>query len=196
MPKLCDGHQNAENQKALPDLIGPKKQVSYKTEIIGGVPIVTQTQVNMTHMHAHKAHPKMYLIQSFRNLSNEKQQWQTVGRTLHTGFTLILSLMKVSKIYIILKNTTLATNTLLNCNLIPTVLLLYCHTTFWAEMIATILITDHLLFIILNWILVWDCWLEKLSNLKTSPWSLRNCDGYYSQLWLALGLWKIGICFF
>uniref|UniRef100_A0A8C9Y4D2 Pleckstrin homology domain containing, family A (phosphoinositide binding specific) member 1a n=1 Tax=Sander lucioperca TaxID=283035 RepID=A0A8C9Y4D2_SANLU len=44
VPKLCDGHQNAENQKALPDLIGPKKQVSYKTEIIGGVPIVTQTQ--------------------------------------------------------------------------------------------------------------------------------------------------------
>ncbi|KAA8583621.1 hypothetical protein FQN60_014829 [Etheostoma spectabile] len=44
VPKLCDGQQNAENQKALPDLIGPKKQVSYKTEIIGGVPIVTQTQ--------------------------------------------------------------------------------------------------------------------------------------------------------
>ncbi|XP_034754916.1 pleckstrin homology domain-containing family A member 1-like isoform X3 [Etheostoma cragini] len=44
VPKLCDGQQNAENQKALPDPIGPKKQVSYKTEIIGGVPIVTQTQ--------------------------------------------------------------------------------------------------------------------------------------------------------
>ncbi|XP_068575894.1 pleckstrin homology domain-containing family A member 1-like isoform X3 [Cebidichthys violaceus] len=44
VPKLSDGQQNAENQKALPDVIGPKKQVSYKTEIIGGVPIVTQTQ--------------------------------------------------------------------------------------------------------------------------------------------------------
>lgn len=49
VPKLSDGQQNAENQKALPDVVGPKKQVSYKTEIIGGVPIVTQTQVNMTH---------------------------------------------------------------------------------------------------------------------------------------------------
>lgn len=61
VPKLSDGQQNSENQKALPDVAGPKKQVSYKTEIIGGVPIVTQTQVNMTHtciapptcMHAH-----------------------------------------------------------------------------------------------------------------------------------------------
>ncbi|XP_031694495.1 pleckstrin homology domain-containing family A member 1-like isoform X2 [Anarrhichthys ocellatus] len=44
VPKLSDGQQNAENQKALPDVVGPKKQVSYKTEIIGGVPIVTQTQ--------------------------------------------------------------------------------------------------------------------------------------------------------
>ncbi|TNN79528.1 Pleckstrin y domain-containing family A member 1 [Liparis tanakae] len=44
VPKLADGQQNAENQKALPDVVGPKKQVSYKTEIIGGVPIVTQTQ--------------------------------------------------------------------------------------------------------------------------------------------------------
>ena len=46
MPKLSDGQQNAENQKILPDVVGSKKQVSYKTEIIGGVPIVTQTQVN------------------------------------------------------------------------------------------------------------------------------------------------------
>uniref|UniRef100_A0AAQ5YEE5 PH domain-containing protein n=1 Tax=Amphiprion ocellaris TaxID=80972 RepID=A0AAQ5YEE5_AMPOC len=46
VPKLSDGQQNSENQKALPDVAGPKKQVSYKTEIIGGVPIVTQTQVN------------------------------------------------------------------------------------------------------------------------------------------------------
>uniref|UniRef100_A0AAQ6AAP5 PH domain-containing protein n=1 Tax=Amphiprion ocellaris TaxID=80972 RepID=A0AAQ6AAP5_AMPOC len=44
VPKLSDGQQNSENQKALPDVAGPKKQVSYKTEIIGGVPIVTQTQ--------------------------------------------------------------------------------------------------------------------------------------------------------
>uniref|UniRef100_A0A3Q3K833 PH domain-containing protein n=1 Tax=Monopterus albus TaxID=43700 RepID=A0A3Q3K833_MONAL len=44
VPKLSDGLQNSENQKALPDVVGPKKQVSYKTEIIGGVPIVTQTQ--------------------------------------------------------------------------------------------------------------------------------------------------------
>uniref|UniRef100_A0A8C2ZTC5 Pleckstrin homology domain containing, family A (phosphoinositide binding specific) member 1a n=1 Tax=Cyclopterus lumpus TaxID=8103 RepID=A0A8C2ZTC5_CYCLU len=44
VPKLPDGQQNAENQKALPDVVGPKKQASYKTEIIGGVPIVTQTQ--------------------------------------------------------------------------------------------------------------------------------------------------------
>nr|XP_040034834.1 pleckstrin homology domain-containing family A member 1-like isoform X2 [Gasterosteus aculeatus aculeatus] len=44
VPKLSDGQQNAENHKALPDVVGPKKQVSYKTEIFGGVPIVTQTQ--------------------------------------------------------------------------------------------------------------------------------------------------------
>uniref|UniRef100_A0A665W5I1 Pleckstrin homology domain-containing family A member 1-like n=1 Tax=Echeneis naucrates TaxID=173247 RepID=A0A665W5I1_ECHNA len=45
VPKLLDGQQNSENQKALPDVTGTKKQVSYKTEIIGGVPIVTQTQM-------------------------------------------------------------------------------------------------------------------------------------------------------
>ncbi|XP_053291838.1 pleckstrin homology domain-containing family A member 1 isoform X4 [Pleuronectes platessa] len=44
VPKSHDGQQNAENQKVLPEVAGPKKQVSYKTEIIGGVPIVTQTQ--------------------------------------------------------------------------------------------------------------------------------------------------------
>ncbi|XP_069394295.1 pleckstrin homology domain-containing family A member 1 isoform X7 [Paralichthys olivaceus] len=44
VPKSYDGQQNTENQKVLPDVTGPKKQVSYKTEIIGGVPIVTQTQ--------------------------------------------------------------------------------------------------------------------------------------------------------
>lgn len=46
VPKLSDGQQNTENQKSLPDVVGSKKQVSYRTEIIGGVPIVTQTQVN------------------------------------------------------------------------------------------------------------------------------------------------------
>ncbi|XP_067372497.1 pleckstrin homology domain-containing family A member 1-like isoform X7 [Channa argus] len=44
VPKLSDGQQHSETQKTLPDVVGPKKQVSYKTEIIGGVPIVTQTQ--------------------------------------------------------------------------------------------------------------------------------------------------------
>lgn len=48
MPKLSDNQQNSENQKVLPDVVGAKKQVSYKTEIIGGVPIVTQTQVNIS----------------------------------------------------------------------------------------------------------------------------------------------------
>lgn len=51
VPKLSDGQQNAENQKALPDVVGSKKQVSYKTEIIGGVPIVTQTQVKIPAVH-------------------------------------------------------------------------------------------------------------------------------------------------
>ncbi|XP_010770701.1 pleckstrin homology domain-containing family A member 1 isoform X4 [Notothenia coriiceps] len=44
VPKSCDGQQNAENLKSLPDVVGPKKQISYRTEIIAGVPIVTQTQ--------------------------------------------------------------------------------------------------------------------------------------------------------
>lgn len=48
VPKLSENQQNSENQKALLEAVGPKKQVSYKTEIIGGVPIVTQTQVHMT----------------------------------------------------------------------------------------------------------------------------------------------------
>lgn len=51
VPKLPDGQQNAENQKVLPDVVGSKKQVSYKTEIIGGVPIVTQTQVKIPAVH-------------------------------------------------------------------------------------------------------------------------------------------------
>ncbi|XP_051935729.1 pleckstrin homology domain-containing family A member 1-like isoform X5 [Hippocampus zosterae] len=44
VPKASDSQQNSENHKSLLDAVGPKKQVSYKTEIIGGVPIVTQTQ--------------------------------------------------------------------------------------------------------------------------------------------------------
>jgi len=61
VPKLADGQQNAENQKALPDVVGPKKQVSYKTEIIGGVPIVTQTQVIRAHAHTH-THTKWRIV--------------------------------------------------------------------------------------------------------------------------------------
>ncbi|XP_068183684.1 pleckstrin homology domain-containing family A member 1-like isoform X3 [Antennarius striatus] len=44
VPKISDGQQNAENHRVLPDVLMTKKPVSYKTEIIGGVPIVTQTQ--------------------------------------------------------------------------------------------------------------------------------------------------------
>ncbi|XP_020350828.1 pleckstrin homology domain-containing family A member 1 isoform X17 [Oncorhynchus kisutch] len=44
VPKSCNAQQNVENQKALLDILGPKKQVSYRTDIIGGVPIITQTQ--------------------------------------------------------------------------------------------------------------------------------------------------------
>uniref|UniRef100_A0A8C5NDJ9 Pleckstrin homology domain-containing family A member 1-like n=1 Tax=Gouania willdenowi TaxID=441366 RepID=A0A8C5NDJ9_GOUWI len=44
VPKLNDGHQSSENQRSLPDVVGTRKQASYKTEIIGGVPIVTHTQ--------------------------------------------------------------------------------------------------------------------------------------------------------
>lgn len=49
VPKLADGQQHSESPKTLPDVVGPKKQVSYRTDIIGGVPIVTQTQVTMTY---------------------------------------------------------------------------------------------------------------------------------------------------
>uniref|UniRef100_A0A8C8FB59 PH domain-containing protein n=1 Tax=Oncorhynchus tshawytscha TaxID=74940 RepID=A0A8C8FB59_ONCTS len=45
VPKSYDGQQNVETQKALLDNLGPKKQVSYRTDIIGGVPIITQMQV-------------------------------------------------------------------------------------------------------------------------------------------------------
>ncbi|XP_077585420.1 pleckstrin homology domain-containing family A member 1-like isoform X2 [Stigmatopora nigra] len=44
VPKVSDNQQNSENHKSSLESTGPKKQVSYKTEIIGGVPIVTQTQ--------------------------------------------------------------------------------------------------------------------------------------------------------
>ncbi|XP_014884850.1 pleckstrin homology domain-containing family A member 1-like isoform X4 [Poecilia latipinna] len=44
VPKSSESQQNSENQKILPDVVGPKKQVSYRTDIIGGVPIITQTQ--------------------------------------------------------------------------------------------------------------------------------------------------------
>lgn len=56
VPKLSEGQQNAENQRALSDVVGSKKQVSYKTEIIGGVPIVTQTQVNPPVVHRRHAY--------------------------------------------------------------------------------------------------------------------------------------------
>ncbi|KAL0964488.1 hypothetical protein UPYG_G00324500 [Umbra pygmaea] len=44
VPKTFDAHQSLENQKAVLESLGPKKQVSYRTDIIGGVPIITQTQ--------------------------------------------------------------------------------------------------------------------------------------------------------
>ncbi|XP_028845850.1 pleckstrin homology domain-containing family A member 1a isoform X2 [Denticeps clupeoides] len=43
VPKTCEISQHAENPKAQSDA-GFRKQVSYKTEIIGGVPIITLTQ--------------------------------------------------------------------------------------------------------------------------------------------------------
>ncbi|XP_078500076.1 pleckstrin homology domain-containing family A member 1 isoform X3 [Lissotriton helveticus] len=43
VPKLCD--QNTfDNQNRATDNIGGKKQVSYRTDIVGGVPIITATQ--------------------------------------------------------------------------------------------------------------------------------------------------------
>ncbi|XP_033881954.1 pleckstrin homology domain-containing family A member 1-like isoform X16 [Acipenser ruthenus] len=44
VPKSSDMQQNSENQKSPLECPGAKKQVSYKTEIIGGVPIKTPTQ--------------------------------------------------------------------------------------------------------------------------------------------------------
>uniref|UniRef100_A0AAR2JW30 PH domain-containing protein n=1 Tax=Pygocentrus nattereri TaxID=42514 RepID=A0AAR2JW30_PYGNA len=40
----CDVVPNSESQKAVCDVQGSRKQVSYRTEIIGGVPIITHTQ--------------------------------------------------------------------------------------------------------------------------------------------------------
>ena len=46
VPRPCEGQQDVQSQGALQELAqGPRKQVSYRTEIIGGVPIITQTQV-------------------------------------------------------------------------------------------------------------------------------------------------------
>ncbi|XP_072546035.1 pleckstrin homology domain-containing family A member 1a isoform X3 [Salminus brasiliensis] len=44
VPKSCDVVHNSDGQRAVGDIQGSRKQVSYRTEIIGGVPIVTRTQ--------------------------------------------------------------------------------------------------------------------------------------------------------
>ncbi|KAI4900859.1 hypothetical protein NFI96_026602 [Prochilodus magdalenae] len=44
VPKSCDVVHNSGSQKAASDIQVSGKQVSYRTEIIGGVPIVTRTQ--------------------------------------------------------------------------------------------------------------------------------------------------------
>uniref|UniRef100_A0A8C9REN4 Pleckstrin homology domain containing, family A (phosphoinositide binding specific) member 1a n=1 Tax=Scleropages formosus TaxID=113540 RepID=A0A8C9REN4_SCLFO len=59
VPKSCDAQQNSENQKALLDVLGAKKQVSYRTEIIGGVPIVTQTQNGTDHEGLKRSHSQL-----------------------------------------------------------------------------------------------------------------------------------------
>ncbi|XP_069468085.1 pleckstrin homology domain-containing family A member 1 isoform X5 [Ambystoma mexicanum] len=43
VPKSCD-QTNSENQNRQAENVGCKKQVSYRTDIIGGVPIITPTQ--------------------------------------------------------------------------------------------------------------------------------------------------------
>uniref|UniRef100_A0A3B1JCT7 Pleckstrin homology domain containing, family A (phosphoinositide binding specific) member 1a n=1 Tax=Astyanax mexicanus TaxID=7994 RepID=A0A3B1JCT7_ASTMX len=45
VPKSCDVVHNSDCQRAVCDIQGSRKQVSYRTDIIGGVPIVTRTQV-------------------------------------------------------------------------------------------------------------------------------------------------------
>ncbi|XP_076833914.1 pleckstrin homology domain-containing family A member 1a isoform X2 [Brachyhypopomus gauderio] len=44
VPKSCDVVHSSQCQRAVSDIQGSKKQVSYRTQIIGGVPIVTRTQ--------------------------------------------------------------------------------------------------------------------------------------------------------
>uniref|UniRef100_A0A8B9KXP1 Pleckstrin homology domain containing, family A (phosphoinositide binding specific) member 1a n=1 Tax=Astyanax mexicanus TaxID=7994 RepID=A0A8B9KXP1_ASTMX len=44
VPKSCDVVHNSGCQRAVCDIQGSRKQVSYRTDIIGGVPIVTRTQ--------------------------------------------------------------------------------------------------------------------------------------------------------
>ncbi|XP_049319885.1 pleckstrin homology domain-containing family A member 1a isoform X2 [Astyanax mexicanus] len=44
VPKSCDVVHNSDCQRAVCDIQGSRKQVSYRTDIIGGVPIVTRTQ--------------------------------------------------------------------------------------------------------------------------------------------------------
>ncbi|XP_069468084.1 pleckstrin homology domain-containing family A member 1 isoform X4 [Ambystoma mexicanum] len=46
VPKSCD-QTNSENQNRQAENVGCKKQVSYRTDIIGGVPIITPTQQEM-----------------------------------------------------------------------------------------------------------------------------------------------------
>lgn len=48
VPKSSEGHVETPQE-----VLGSMKQVSYKTEIIGGVPIITATQVPHTHTHSH-----------------------------------------------------------------------------------------------------------------------------------------------
>lgn len=54
MPKSCEVPHAAEDSKAAGDIAVTKKPASYRTEIIGGVPIITLTQVrilpNSTHL--------------------------------------------------------------------------------------------------------------------------------------------------
>lgn len=46
VPKSGDGQPSAEMPQ---EVLGSMKQISYKTEIIGGVPIITATQVRKMH---------------------------------------------------------------------------------------------------------------------------------------------------
>ena len=48
VPKPCEAAQTGELQRGQCEGQATRKQVSYKTEIIGGVPIITQTQVQST----------------------------------------------------------------------------------------------------------------------------------------------------